>query len=177
MIEYIPELIKAGITSFKIEGRVKNELYVATVVKAYRKAIDQYFENGENYKFDESILDELSKVSHREYTTGFFFGKPDGGQQIYTSSSYVRNYDLVGLIEGYDKEKGLLEVSQRNKFFVGDEVEILTPHGPFKTMKVEKMYNEKYEEINDCPHATMKFYIPSDEEYPSGSFIRKARIW
>jgi len=173
MLKHVPELIDAGISSFKIEGRVKSEYYVAVITKAYRDAIDAYFDNKEPH---ESVWDEIFKVSHREYTTGFFFGKPDGGQQIYTSSSYVRNYDLVGLIEGYDKEKGLLEVSQRNKFFVGDEVEILTPHGPFKTMKVEKMYNEKYEEINDCPHATMKFYIPSDEEYPSGSFIRKARI-
>ncbi len=172
MLKHIPELIDAGITSFKIEGRVKSEYYVAVITKAYRDAIDAYFENKEAH---ESVWDEIYKVSHREYTTGFFFGKPDGGQQIYTSSSYVRNYDLVGLITGYDEDKKLLKISQRNKFFAGDELEVLTPCGPFKTLIAEKMYNEKFEEINDCPHATMTIYIPSDVEYPEGSFIRKAR--
>ncbi|MBO5454026.1 MAG: U32 family peptidase [Clostridia bacterium] len=173
MLKYVPELIDAGISSFKIEGRVKSEYYVSVITKAYRDAIDAYFENREP---DTSVWDEIFKVSHREYTTGFFFGKPDGGQQIYTSSSYVRNYDLVGLVTGYDPEKKMLEVSQRNKFFTGDEIEVLTPEGPFKTMKVEKMYNEKGEEISDCPHATMKIFIPSETEFPKDSFLRKARL-
>lgn len=98
MIEHIPQLIDSGITSFKIEGRVKNELYVATVVKAYRQAIDAYFENPENYTPDKEILNELEKVSHREYTSGFYFGKPTDEQQLYTSNTYIQEYGIVGVV-------------------------------------------------------------------------------
>ena len=172
MIEHIPELVKAGISSFKIEGRVKSEYYVATITKAYRDAIDACF-NGEEY--NEKIGTELTKVSHREYTKGFFFGKPDANQQLYTTNSYVRDFDLVGVVDGYDDDKKMLVVTQRNKFFKGDELEILIPGEKFKTLKVEKMYNEKMEEIESCPHATMKLYIPCDFPCPEYSILRKEK--
>lgn len=172
MIEHIPELIEAGISSFKIEGRVKSEYYVATITKAYRDAIDAYF-NKED--FDDKFLRELTKVSHREYTKGFFFGKPDSNQQLYTTNSYVRDFDLVGVIDGYDEDKKMLCVTQRNKFFTGDELEILIPGQDFKTLKVEKMYNENMEEIDSCPHATMRLYIPCDFKCPEYSILRKAK--
>ena len=105
MIEHIPELIKAGIKSFKIEGRVKSSYYVATVVRSYRMAIDEYYKNPEEYKFNEKWLEEIKKASHRDFTTGFYFGKPTSEAQVYTSSSYIRGYDFVGLVLDYDEEK------------------------------------------------------------------------
>ncbi len=173
MIEHIPDLIEAGITSFKIEGRVKSEYYVSTVVKAYRDAVDNYFD-GRN--FDKKLSEELCKVSHREYTTGFFFGKPTGNEQIYTTSSYVRDYDLVGVVESYDKINKMLNVSQRNKFFVGDEVELFKPTGSYDTIKVQNMYDEKGNEIDSCPHSMMKIKIPCDIECPGMTFIRKKKV-
>lgn len=172
MIRYVPELIRAGVTSFKIEGRVKTEYYVATVTKAYRDAIDRYFDG---LPFDESIAEELTKVSHREYTTGFFFGKPDANQQIYGSGSYKREYDLVGVVNRYDYEKNMLDVTQRNKFFIGDDVELMIPGEKFRTFKVTKMFNENFESIESCPHAMMKLFIPCDIKCPAGTILRKAR--
>ena len=116
MIEHIPELIGSGVKSLKIEGRVKSEYYVATIVAAYRKAIDKYYENPAGYEFDPVWLEEVKKVSHRDYYTGFFFGIPDTGAQIYGSSSYIREYDIVGIDLDYDEETGLAKVSQRNRF-------------------------------------------------------------
>lgn len=172
MIRFVPELIKAGVSSFKIEGRVKTEYYVATVTKAYRDAIDRYYDG---LPFDEKIADELTKVSHREYTTGFFFGKPDSNQQIYGSSSYKREYDLVGVVDKFNPDTHLLEVKQRNKFFVGDEIELLIPGKEFETIKIDKMYNENMESIENCPHAMMKLFIPCDIACPEGTILRKAR--
>lgn len=172
MIEHIPEMIKAGITSFKIEGRVKSEYYVATITKAYRDAIDAYFDGKE---YDVKFGEELVKVSHREYTKGFFFGKPDHNQQLYTTNSYKREYDLVAVAEEYIKEKKLLKVSQRNKFFVGDELEILMPDREFETITVSKMYDEDLNEIENCPHATMTVYIPCEKECPKYSMLRRAK--
>ena len=118
-IKHIPELVKSGISSFKIEGRVKTPYYVATVIGAYRREIDRYFADPENYTFNESEFDELCKVSHRPYTTGFYFSKPDQSGQVYTSSSYIRDYDLIAVVEEYDEKTGIAKISQRNKFTVG----------------------------------------------------------
>ena len=172
MIRHIPELIRAGITSFKIEGRVKSEYYVATITKAYRDAIDGYFAH---QPFQEQWAKELEKVSHREYTTGFFFGKPDANQQIYTTSSYKRIYDIVGIVERYDENSGMLEVSQRNKFFVGDEIELLKPKGAFETIRVEKMLDEKGNQIESCPHAMQKIKIPCDIVCEPNTILRKKK--
>lgn len=131
MIEHIDTLVKCGLDSLKIEGRVKTEYYLATVVKAYREAIDRYFESPENYKFDEELLNELKKVSHRDYTTGFYFGKPTSCEQNYQSSSYIRNYELLGIVSGYDEETKMLTVIQKNRFFKGSEVEFLRPTGKY----------------------------------------------
>ena len=102
MIEHVRELVEAGISSFKIEGRVKSDFYVATVVKAYRQAIDAYFADPEGYQTDPAWLEEVKKVSHRDYTTGFFFGRPGAEEQNYENSSYIRNYDIVGVVLEYD---------------------------------------------------------------------------
>ena len=173
MIEHIDKLIEAGISSFKIEGRVKSEYYVATVVKAYRDAIDDYFSNK---PFNPEHLEELKKISHRQYTTGFYFGKPDSSAQVYTTNSYVRNYELIGTVVEYLKDSKEVVIEQRNRFFKGDEIEILMPDIPFKKLKVERIINEDNEEVDVAPHPQMKVRIPCDEEVAVGSFVRKEKL-
>ncbi len=172
MIKHIPELVKSGIDSFKIEGRVKNELYVATVVKSYRKAIDQYFADPDNYVFDESIATELEKVSHREYTSGFFFGKPDGNQQLYTSNTYIQDYTIIGVVKEYDEETGFAYLEQRNRFFKGDNLEVITPDGSDFSFVADEMYNDNGELIDVARHAQMIIKIKMDK-VPEYSIIRK----
>ena len=160
MVEHIPELIDAGVSSFKIEGRVKNELYVATVVKAYRDAIDAYFENKENFKVDERILTELTKVSHREYTDGFYFGKPTEKHQLYTSNTYIQKYTIAAVVKGTDGDLTILE--QRNKFEKGDTLDVLNPDGDNFSITVDEMYDERDNVIESAPHAqmTVKLRLP-----------------
>ncbi|MFR6312332.1 peptidase U32 family protein, partial [Anaerofustis stercorihominis] len=147
LINHIHELMEAGVDSFKIEGRMKSIFYVSTVVNAYRNAIDAYERDKENYKIDESLFEELTKVSHRQYTEGFFFGNADSSTQNYGTSSYTRNYDFVAQVIGYNKEKGMYEIEQRNKFFVSDELELVRPREKSITFKIKKMFNEKGEEV------------------------------
>ena len=175
MIEHIPEIVESGITSLKLEGRVKTSYYVATIVKAYREEIDRYIADPENYKFDKSQLDELRKVSHRPYSTGFYYGKPDENSQVYTSSSYIRDYDLIGIVTDYDAETKIATISQRNRFFVGDEVEIMQPQKPFFKQKITYMENEKGEAIDVAPHAAMTLKIPMDEPVVKDAMLRKVR--
>ena len=175
MIEHIPEIIESGITSLKLEGRVKTEYYVATVVKAYRDEIDRYLEDPKNYKFNKESLDELLKVSHRPYSTGFYFGKPDSNSQVYGSSSYIRDYDLVGIVTDFDKKTGIATVSQRNRFFKGDEIEVLRPQKPFLTQKIEFMQNDKGEDIDVARNAEMTVKLKFSEAVPKGSMLRKKR--
>lgn len=172
MIEYIPELIEAGVTSFKIEGRVKNELYVATVVKAYRDAVDKYFENKENYKVDDDILEELTKVSHREYTTGFFHGKPTEKHQLYTSNTYIQEYTIAAVAKGYEKDTCLTVFEQRNKFEKGDVLEVLTPSGKNFAFTVDKMYDEWGSIIESAPHAQQTVKIDLGRDIPEYSIVR-----
>lgn len=175
LIEHIPELIESGISSFKIEGRVKTSYYTATIVKVYREEIDRYLHNPSKYVFDKTQLEELCKVSHRPYTTGFAFGKPDGSQQVYTDSSYIRDYDLVGIVTDYDPDTKIAEITQRNRFFKGDEIEILQPGKPFYTQKIESMVNDKNEEIEVAPHAAMTVRFPLDIPVVKGAMLRKKR--
>ena len=173
MVERIPELIEAGIDSFKIEGRVKNELYVSTVVKAYRRAIDAYFANPKEYKFDENISQELTKVSHREYTSGFYDGKPDGNQQLYTSNTYIQDYTIVGVVTGYDEQSGNVIIEQRNRFFKGDVIEVLTPDSDDFSFVVGDMYNDKDEPIDVAPHAQMTVKLNLGNKLDEYTILRK----
>lgn len=175
MIEHIPQLIDSGITSFKIEGRVKNELYVATVVKAYRQAIDAYFENPENYTPDKEILNELEKVSHREYTSGFYFGKPTEEQQLYTSNTYIQEYGIVGVVRSWDKESKTAVIEQRNKFEQGDTLEVLTPMGENFTITASDMKDENGEPIASAPHAQMIVTLHSDKPMGEYCVLRKKK--
>lgn len=175
MIRHIPELIESGIGSFKIEGRVKTSYYTATIIKAYREEIDKYFENPAEYKFDEAQYNELCKVSHRPYSTGFYLGKPTAAEQVYTDSSYVRDYDLIGMVAGYDAAAGVMEISQRNRFFVGDEIEIMSPDKPFFTQKVEWLENEARERVDVANHAAMTVFMPVSQPIAPGAMLRKKR--
>lgn len=176
MIEHIPELVKSGITSFKLEGRVKTEYYVATVVGAYRREIDKYFADPENYTFDGTELHELMKVSHRPYITGFYFGRPEGKAQVYTSNSYIRHYDLIGIVTDYDDNTGIMTISQRNRFYSGEEIEIISPGLPCFSQIVGEMKNDKDEIITVAPHAAMTVRMKADKPVVKGSMLRRGEI-
>ena len=174
-IRHIPELVQSGIASLKIEGRVKTSYYVATVVGAYRREIDRYFEDPENYVFNEAEYEELCKVSHRPYTTGFYFGKPDENSQVYTSSSYIRDYDLIGIVQSYDEETGIATITQRNRFFKGDEIEIIQPMKPFFTQTIDCMTDENGNEIDVANHAEQIVKIKTAQKVCEGAMLRKKR--
>lgn len=153
MIEYIPELVAAGIDSFKIEGRMKTALYVAAVARTYRKAIDDYFLSEETYRGNmDWYRAEIAKCTYRQFTTGFYFGKPDENTQIYDNNTYVNEYIYLGIVENVD-EQGLATIEQRNKFCVGDTIEIMKPDGKNLSVRVEAMYNEEGEPVESCPHS------------------------
>ena len=175
MIEHIDKLIESGLDSFKIEGRVKTEYYLATVVKAYRDAIDSYFENPDSFKVNPLWLEELKKVSHRDYTTGFFFGKPGGDEQNYKTGSYIRNYELLGIVEGYDPKTGMLSVVQKNRFFKGSEVEFLRPHGDFVKHTIQYMEDEDGNELEVANRPQSIARIKIDTPIEKDSMMRGVR--
>lgn len=171
MIEYIPELVESGIKSFKIEGRAKSAYYTAVTTNAYRHALNDYFNNKENYSLKGWIKEELNKVSHREYNTGFFLGGEPG--QVVTNGGYIREYEVVAVCDG--KMNNLTKVTQRNRFFKGDEVDILPPSGiPFNAT-VEKIYNMYGEEVEVANHAMQELLIQTNCEIPKSSILRKKR--
>lgn len=172
MIKYIPDIIKAGATSLKIEGRNKSSYYVAVVTKAYRKAIDDYLEFGDRYVFDEGLLEELGKVSNRDFTTGFYFGKPGSESHNYDSSSYIRNYNIVGMVIDYDDKSGMAVIEQRNRFFSGDVIEIIGPKDMF-VETIDKMYDIEGNEIGVAPHPQMIVKIPLKRKVEKYYILRK----
>lgn len=174
MIEYVPELIESGITSLKIEGRMKTAYYVATVVRAYRMAIDEYYKDPENWKFNPMWLEELKKGSHRHFTTGFYNDKPGTEEQNYASASYVRNYDFVGIVLEDADENGLVTVEQRNKMVIGDEIEIMGPYTETMTTTIIEMYNEDGEAIEAAPHPRQIVKMNLPKEVKTNFMLRKA---
>lgn len=174
MIEYIPELVESGIYSFKIEGRMKTPLYVATVVKAYREAIDTYLENPEAFEAKKDyFLQEVGKASHREFSTGFYEHKPTSEDQTYSHNSYVRNYDFSGMVIDYDKETKMVTIEQRRKFSVGDTVEILLPNKPFITVQIEEMWDVEGNSIESAPHPLQIVKFKVEEEVSVPALLRK----
>lgn len=160
MLPYIPELIAAGVDSFKIEGRVKSAYYAAMVTRAYRRAIDAYFEDPEGYALNPEWLVDVQKVSHREYSTGFFFGNPMEEGQIYKSSSYIRDYEIVGMVLDYDPETKTALIEQRNRFFEGEEIEIISPDRETVRLTVKGMTDGEGQPITSAPHPQMLLRIP-----------------
>lgn len=175
MIEHIDKLFETGLDSFKVEGRVKSEYYVATVMQAYRAAIDRYYSDPENYETDSAWLEELKKVSHRDYTTGFFFEKPKSDAHNYADSSYIRDYELLGIVKEYNKERGMVSVVQKNRFFTGTEVEFLRPHGEFFKQKIEYMEDENHIEIDVANKPQSIVHIKTDLPMEPESMMRARR--
>lgn len=173
MVEHIPDIIASGVSSLKIEGRMKSAYYVATVVKAYREAIDSYYDNSSSYSVNPAWMEEISKASHREFTTGFFLAKPTGGDQIYHTSSYVREYVFVGMVISYDRYTGIAEVEQRNRMFTGEEIEVVRPEGPFYVQRISSMKNADGEYIDVAPHPQMKVYMPMEQEVTPFTMLRR----
>ena len=163
MIEHIPELVDAGVDSCKIEGRMKTALYVATVARTYRKAIDDFFESEEKYRENMPwYLDQISRCTYRQFTTGFYFGKPSEEAQIYDNNTYVNEYIYLGIVDSID-DRGYAKFEQRNKFSVGDEIEIMKPDGTDVKVTVRGMYAEDGTPVESCPHSKQILYVDLSE--------------
>ncbi len=161
MIDHIPELVEAGIDSLKIEGRMKTALYVATVARTYRLAIDDYLESPEKYQANlDRYRAEIAKCTHRQFTTGFYFGKPGAEAQIYDSSTYINEYTYLGMAEAVAGDDGtLVQMEQRNKFSVGDGLEIMKPDGRNISVRVAALYDEEMNPVESAPHARQRLYV------------------
>lgn len=159
MIEHIPEMLDAGIDSFKIEGRMKTALYVATVARTYGLAIDEYLKDPELYRSRIPFYkSEISKCTYRQYTTGFFFGKPDENTQIYDTNTYVKEYTYLGVV-GETNSSGLYGIEQRNKFSVGEEIEVMKPDGDNITVTVKRITDESGKDMESAPHPKQKLFV------------------
>ena len=173
MIEHIPELIDAGIDSLKIEGRMKTALYVATVARTYRKAIDDYQKNPQLYRKNMPwYLDQISNCTYRKFTTGFFFGKPDDSAQIYDSNTYVKDYTYLGIVG--ETGDGMCRIEQRNKFSVGETIEIMKPDGRNVEVTVERILNEEGGEQESAPHSKQVLYVKLSECPEKYDILRRA---
>ncbi|MBU5677980.1 U32 family peptidase [Alkaliphilus sp. MSJ-5] len=168
MIEYIPEIIESGITSLKIEGRMKTTYYVAMVVKAYRAAIDSYYDNPNNWEFNPKWMEELKKASHRDFTTGFYLNKPGYTEHHYDNTSYVRDYSFIGIVKDYDETNKIATIEQRNRFFLGDQIEITGPKEDV-AMTITEMWDEDMNPIDVAPHPQqiikIRVELPVAENY------------
>jgi len=173
MIEHIPEIMETGALSFKIEGRMKSTYYVASVVKAYREAIDEYMKSPEDYKFNPRWLEDLNKPSHRQYYTGFYFNEEN--KQVQDSSAYVRNYDIIGIVKDYNKGTGIVTIEHRNKVVEGAQVEVLRPIGENKQVVLRELHDEKGNKIESAPSAKMIYTAKVNEELEENDIIIKAK--
>lgn len=174
MIEHIPELVAAGIDSFKIEGRMKTALYVAVVARTYRQAVDDFFEDPGKYKSRIPYYkEEIVKCTYRQFTTGFFFGPTDHETQIYDNNTYVKGYTYLGRVEQVTEE-GLAVFEQKNKFCVGDEIEIMLPDGKNTIVRVEEMYNG-YGPVESCPHPGERILVRLSEPAEAGWIMRQEK--
>lgn len=173
MIEHIPELIDAGIDSLKIEGRMKTALYVATVARTYRKALDDYAEDPKLYRKNMPwYLDQISNCTYRQFTTGFYFGKPGDESQIYDSNTYVKEYTYLGIISG--GKDGMYRIEQRNKFSVGEVVEIMKPNGENVEVTVKRLVDEEGNEQESAPHPKQVLYVDLGSRADMYDILRRA---
>ena len=172
MIEHVPELLESGIDSFKIEGRMKTALYVATVARTYRKAIDDCLKSEELYRKNMNwYREQIAGCTYREFTTGFFYGKPDENSQIYGSNTYVKGYTYLGIVNGMD-DRGYCQIEQRNKFSVGDEIEIMKPDGENVPVLVEELLDEYGNSVESAPHPKQKLFVKLSGEANSYDILR-----
>ena len=171
LLPYLPKLMEAGICSFKIEGRMKSAHYVASVVSVYRRAIDVCWADMAHYSVQPEWLDELEKVSHRSYTTGFALDKPDETAQNYSTSANLQTHEFTGLVR--DWRNGRLTVEQRNHMKAGETIEVFCPDGSLKSLVLQEMRNEEGEPVTVVPHAQMIFTCKAEEEIPANSILRR----
>ena len=173
MIEHIPDLIDAGIDSYKIEGRMKTALYVATVARTYRKAINDYLESPDKYKENMPwYLDQISNCTYRQFTTGFFYGKPSEEAQIYDNNTYCKEYTYLGII-GEQNAEGLYRIEQRNKFSVGEQIEVMKPNGDNIEVTVRRITDEDGKDVESAPHPKQVLYIDLGIELDMYDIIRR----
>ena len=176
MIEHIPDLLNAGIDSYKIEGRMKTALYVATVARTYRKAIDDYLENPEKYEENmDWYRDQISNCTYRQFTTGFFYGKPDHESQIYDSNTYVKEYTYLGIV-GEKNEKSRYAIEQRNKFSVGEEIEVMKPDGENVCVTVKGIWDDEGNQMESAPHPKQKLWIDLGVELDRFDILRRKEM-
>ena len=173
LLPYLPDVIASGVDSLKIEGRMKSVHYAASVVKAYRQAIDSYFAAPEQFEVKKEWVEELDKVSHRAYTTGFYYGRPTEKDQIYGTSSYTQTSDFVGLVLDYDEKTGFATVEQRNNMKVGQEIEIFQPHLAGYRQILQEMYNDEGEAIQVAPHPQQIVKIRMDKPVEPYGILRR----
>ena len=173
MIGHIPDLMEAGIDSFKIEGRMKTALYVATVARTYRKAIDDYLESPAKYESNMPwYLEQIKSCTYRQFTTGFFYGKPSEEAQIYDNNTYEKGYTYLGLV-GPENSAGLYRMEQRNKFSVGEKLEVMKPNGENIPVTVRSMQDEEGNPIESCPHSKQIFYVDLGMELKEYDILRR----
>ena len=173
MIEHIPEVMESGIDSFKIEGRMKTALYVATVARTYRRAIDDYKQSPELYREHMAWYQEqISNCTYRQFTTGFFFGKPSDEAQIYDNNTYVKEYTYLGIV-GERNEEGLYRIEQRNKFSVGESIEVMKPDGANITVTVQRIVDEEGNDMESAPHPKQVLYIDLGQPLAMYDILRR----
>ena len=173
MIEHIPDLIAAGVDSFKIEGRMKTALYVAAVTRTYRRAIDDYLQEPKTYEANmDYYRSEIAKCTYRKFTTGFYYGQPDETAQIYDASTYIKEYTYIGIIQDTD-DRGYHKIYQKNKFSIGEEIEVMVPDGSNLTLKVLDMENGDRVHVESAPHPKEEIWIRFDRQLAPGWLLRK----
>lgn len=176
MVNHVPELIEAGIDSFKVEGRMKTALYVATVARTYRKAIDDYMESPQKYVENlEWYKEEIGKCTYRQFTTGFYFGKTDSDSQVYDNNDYVKEYTYIGKVESVDSD-GRLHFIQRNKFCVGEQIEAMMFDGRNIELEVMGIWNADMEEVDSAPHPKEPLMVQLNQSLPVGTILRRKAV-
>lgn len=174
MIEHMDDVLNSGIDSLKIEGRMKTALYVATVARTYRKAIDDYMESPEKYKANmDWYKEQISNCTYRQFTTGFFYGKPDENTQIYDNNTYVKEYTYLGFAEDID-ERGFVQITQRNKFVTGETIEVMKPNGENIQVTVKAIYDEEGNQVESAPHPQQKLFVDLGIKMEVYDLLRRA---
>lgn len=174
MIEHMDDVVNSGIDSLKIEGRMKTALYVATVARTYRKAIDDYMESPEKYKANmDWYKEQISNCTYRQFTTGFFYGKPDENTQIYDNNTYVKEYTYLGFAEDID-ERGFVQITQRNKFVTGETIEVMKPNGENIPVTVKAIYDEEGNQVESAPHPQQKLFVDLGIKMEVYDLLRRA---
>lgn len=174
MIEHMDDVLTSGIDSLKIEGRMKTALYVATVARTYRKSIDDYMESPEKYKANmDWYKEQISNCTYRQFTTGFFYGKPDENTQIYDNNTYVKEYTYLGFAEDID-EHGFVQITQRNKFVTGETIEVMKPNGENIPVTVKAIYDEDGNQVESAPHPQQKLFVDLGIKMEVYDLLRRA---